>query len=110
MFLVARVFERIEKTNNTRVFERIEKTNNTRISTSIISLGVSTSITGALLPLLTVAEGAVSSGRKPIRVLQYHQSHARHLHHQSTSRPPKATRAIFAATCILYQISTDISP
>ena len=54
MFLVARVFERIEKTNNTRVFERIEKTNNTRISTSII---------GALLPLLTVAEGAASSGR-----------------------------------------------
>ena len=75
MFLVARVFERIEKTNNTRVFERIEKTNNTRvferiektnntrISTSIISLGVSTSITGAQLPLLTVAEGAASSGR-----------------------------------------------
>ena len=63
LFLVARVFERIEKTNNTRIFERIEKTNNTRISTSIVSLGVSTSITGALLPLLTVAEGAASSGR-----------------------------------------------
>ena len=46
MFLVARVFERIEKTNNTRVFERIEKTNNTRISTSIVTTRVSSRQSG----------------------------------------------------------------
>ena len=66
MFLVVRVFERIKKTNNTCVFERIEKTNNTRVFERIEKTNntrISTSIIGALLPLLTVAEGAASSGR-----------------------------------------------